>query len=133
MIGVQVKIEGLDALQANFKRAPNLTLKYLAQATKAALAEVDKQAVDSNMQFKTPRSLRTGHLVGRWGIERKFYNGGLAGETGPTVNYAPYVYFGTRRNGPNKYMDRIARAAEPAINKHFQTAVDIIVEKTARI
>ena len=104
-------------------------------ATKAAIAEVDKNVTEGGiMQFKTPRSKRTGHLVGRWGIGgyRGFTKGGLSGFTGPSVNYAPFVYFGTRGRQPNKYMDRIARAAEPAIEKHFQTAVDATVSNLAK-
>lgn len=133
MIAVQVQISGLEALRSNFEKAPSLTLKYLAEATLAAVAEVDRQAVDSNMQFKTPRSRRTGHLVARWGLNRRIENGGLRASTGPTVKYAPYVYYGARGRTPNKYMDRIAKAAEPAVNKHFQQAVDTVVKRTAKI
>lgn len=133
MIAVRVQIQGLDALRRNFERAPALTLTYMARATRAALMEVDAQAIDPNMRFKTPRSKRTGQLVARWGLKRRFDNGGLKGATGPTVNYAPYVYYGTKRSGPNKYMDRVAKAAEPNVQKHFQQAVDIIVKKTAKI
>ena len=131
MIAVNIQIQGLDQLRRNFQKAPSLTLKYLALATKASIAEVDKNVTEGGiMQFKTPRSKRTGHLVGRWGIggHRGFTKGGLSGFTGPSVTYAPYVYFGARGRQPNKYMDRIASAAEPAIQKHFQTAVEIIAD-----
>lgn len=134
MIALNIQIKGLDQLRANFQKAPSLTLKYLALATKASIAEVEKNVTEGGiMQFKTPRSKRTGHLVGRWGVgSRGFTRGGLSGFTGPSVTYAPYVYFGTRRMGPNKYIDRIARAAEPAVEKHFQTAVDTIVSNLAK-
>ena len=62
MIEVRVSVRGLDALRANFSKAPALTLKYLAKATSAAIFEVEKQAIDSNFQFKTPRAQRTGQL-----------------------------------------------------------------------
>jgi len=135
MIAVNIQIKGLDQLRANFQKAPSLTLKYLAMATKAAVMEVEKNVTEGGiMQFKTPRSKRTGHLVGRWGVagSRGFTRGGLSGFTGPSVDYAPYVYFGARGRQPNKYMDRIAHAAEPAVEKHFQQAVDIIVDNLAR-
>jgi hypothetical protein len=134
MITVNVQIRGLDALRANFDKAPGLTLKYLAAATRAALFAVDKQVNEGGiMQFKTPRSRRTGQLVARFGLNKEYKNGGLSGSTGPTVHYAPYVYFGTKRSGPNKYMDRIALAAEPEVHAIFQKAIDTVVEKTARI
>jgi hypothetical protein len=38
------------------------------------------------------------------------------------------VYFGTKRGKPNPYMDRIAKAAEPGVQKHFEKAVDLIVD-----
>lgn len=127
MISLTVRVDGLDSLREGFRRAPSQTLKYLALATKAAVFEVDKQAIDSNMQFVTPRSKRTGQLVARWGIDKSFTRGGLQGSTGPTVFYAPYVYFGVRGRRPNKYLDRIIAAAEPDVQKHFENAVDKIV------
>ena len=134
MIAVQVQIRGLDALRRNFERAPALTLKYLAEATTRSIHHIDEQATEGGiMQFKTPRSKRTGHLVARWGINKQFINGGLAGFTGPTVRYAPYVYYGTRRSGPNKYMDRVASSAEKGVNKLFNDAIGEIVRRTAKI
>ena len=134
MIAVQVQIRGLDALRRNFDRAPSLTLKYLADATKRSIHHIDAQVTEGGiMQFKTPRSKRTGHLVARFGSHKEFINGGLAGFTGPSVHYAPYVYHGTRGRRGNKYMDRIAKAAEPGINKIFNEAVAEIARVTARI
>ena len=132
MIAVSIKIEKLDELRDNFQRAPARTLKYLAQATKASLFEVEKQAIDSNFQFKTPRSLRTGQLSLSFAFGRKFENGGLRASIGPTVHYATYVYLGNRHQRPNPYMDRIAKAAEPAIQKHFDKAVDGILTQIAK-
>lgn len=134
MVKVKVTIQNLDELRSNFERAPSLTLKYLARAVKASIIEVDKQAIDPNFRFKTPRSKRSGMLLTTWGQDKEFSRGGLTGQTGPTRDYAPYVYYGTSRGiKPNKYIDRIADAAEPKINKHFNDAADIIVEKLAAI
>ena len=48
--------------------------------------------------------------------------------------YDPHVYYGTRMGmRPNPYMDRIAAAAEPDINKHFQKAVDGLVAEIAKV
>lgn len=134
MIAVKVHITNLDALRRNFERAPGLTLKYLGKATTAAIFEVEKQAVDRNFQFKWPRSARTGMLQQSFSFGRYIARGGLYASIGPTVHYAPHVYFGTRRGMvPNRYMDRIAAAAEPQITKHFEDAVDRIVTDIAKL
>lgn len=134
MISVSLRIDNLDALRANFRRAPGITLGYLAKATQAAIFEVEKQAVDQNFRFRLPRAMRTGYLSLSFAYGRAFRNGGLQGSIGPTAHYAPYVYFGTRRGmRPNPYMDRIAEAAEPAVNKHFEDAVDKIVSDIAKV
>lgn len=132
MISVSVRINNLDQLRANFRKSPALTLKYLAKATSAAIFEVEKQAIDPNFRFKTPRARRTGQLQQSFAHGRRIDKNGLRATIGPTVQYAPHVYYGTKRGiRPNKYMDRIAKAAEPGVEKHFNKAVDIIVDKLA--
>lgn len=134
MIAVQVRIDNLAALRANFGRAPSLALKYLSKATAASIFEIEKQAVDSNFQFKWPRSMRTGLLQQSFSFGRYIAPSGLYASIGPTVHYAPYVYFGTRRGmRPNRYMDRIAAAAEAPINKQFEGAVDKFLTDIAKV
>ena len=132
MITLTVRVDGLDRLQSAFKQAPNITLKYLALATKASIFEIDKQVDEGGiMQFKTPRSRRTGLLVSTFGQNKRFEKGGLRGVTGPTRNYAASVYFGRRGSGANKYIDRIALKAEPGVTRHFQKATENIVRRLA--
>lgn len=131
MITMSIEVRNLDKLQDNFKRAPSRALYWLARATKAAIFEVEKQAIDPNFRFKTPRALRTGQLQLSFKHGRNFFNGGLRGSIGPTVHYAPYVYFGTRKVRPNSYMDRIATAATPDVEKHFETAIDTFTAELA--
>lgn len=134
MIQLNIKIENLSALRTNFAKAPATTLKYLARATKAAIFEVEKQAVDRNFLFKTPRAKRTGMLEKSFAYGRFIAPSGLYGAIGPTVVYAPHVYFGTSRGiRPNKYMDRVAKAAEPDVQKHFNTAVEKIAADIAKV
>ena len=134
MISLTVSGTNLDALRSNFRKAPATTLKYLAKATKAAIFEVEKQATDSNFQFKTPRAFRTGYLSLSFAYGRSFDRSSLRGTIGPTAAYAPYVYHGTRSGiAPNPYMDRIAKAAEPGVNRHFEDAVDLIVTEIAAV
>lgn len=128
MIQVQVKVHNLEALRRNFQTAPAQVLKQLARATSAAIFEVEKQAVDRNFQFKTPRPQRTGQLQQSFSFGRYISPNGLLASIGPTVRYAPYVYYGTSRGlRPNRYMDRIARAAESGVQDHFDTAVARII------
>jgi len=133
MIAVDLHIENLDKLRANFNRAPAMALKYLSKATAASIFEVERQAVDRNFQFRTPRAQRTGNLQLSFAFGRYIAPGGLYASIGPTVHYAEHVYFGTRYMPPNPYMDRIARAAEPEINRHFETAVDRFVGELADV
>ena len=133
MIAVSLHIENLDQLRANFHKAPGLALKYLSAATKASIFEIEKQAVDSNFRFKWPRSMRTGYLALSFSYGRYIAPGGLYGAIGPTAHYARYVYEGTGRMTANPYMDRIAKAAEPEVNRHFETAIDKLVGDIARV
>lgn len=134
MISLTVRVQNLEELRANFRKAPALTLQHLSQATKAAIFEVEKQAVDRNFRFRTPRAMRTGYLALSFAYGRYFAPGGLRGAIGPTAHYAPYVYWGTRRGiRPNYFMDRIAEAAEPAVNKHFEKAVATVVRELADV
>jgi hypothetical protein len=134
MIQLNIQIKNLDQLRANFSKAPGIALSYIAKATKAAIFEIEKQAVDKNFQFKTPRPLRTGFLQQSFSFGRFIAPSGLYASIGPTVHYAPYVYFGTSRGvKPNPFMERIAAAAEPDVNRHFETAVDLIVRDIAKV
>lgn len=134
MIGLRVEVRNLDALRSNFSKAPGLALKYLAAATTAAIFEVEKQAIDKNFQFKTPRSFRTGYLSLSFAYGKSFAPGGLRAAIGPTARYAHFVHDGTRRGiRANPYMERIAKAAEPAVGKHFEKAIDKLVDDIAKV
>lgn len=134
MIPLRISVSNLDRLRANFAKAPSLALGYLSKATKAAIFEVEKQAIDDNFQFRTPRAARSGYLSLSFAYGRSFSASGLQGAIGPTAFYAPYVYFGTRHGlRPNPYMDRIATAAVPAITGHFEKAVEMLAADIAKV
>jgi hypothetical protein len=131
---VSIRIENLDALQRNFGQAPARALTYLAKATAASLFEIEKQAVDRNFQFRTPRAKRTGFLQRSFDFGRYVAPGGLSASIGPTMPYAPFVYYGTRRGiRPNPYMDRIAKAAVPGVTRQFQDAIDAFTAELAAV
>lgn len=132
MITLSVKIQNLDKLKSNFNKAPFKTVDYLKKAVAASVAEIQKQAIDRNFQFKTPRGLRSGYLQQSFAFGTSIAPNGLSASVGPTALYAPFVYFGTSRGiSPNPYMDRIAQAAEGDVNKHFNDAVDAVVSDLA--
>ena len=134
MIAVQMEIRNLPQLRRNFSLAPTTALKYLSKATQASVFEIEKEAVDTNFKFKTPRAKRTGYLQLSFQYGRYFAPGGLMASIGPTAQYAPYVYFGPHRGiKPNPYMDRTAKTATPAIQKHFENAVDKFVNDLAKV
>jgi hypothetical protein len=133
MIKMKIKVEGLDKLRSNFSKSPETVHKYLKAAVFNSMLEVENQAVDRNFQFKTPRSRRTGYLQRSFSFGRYIHPSGLMGTIGPTAVYAPFVYYGTGRMKANKYMDRISKASEEKVNKHFNDAVGIIIDKLAKI
>jgi hypothetical protein len=131
---MSIHVSNLDALRSNFERAPSLALSYLAKATQAAIFEVEKQAIDPNFRFKTPRAKRTGYLSLSFSYGRYIDPSGLRAAIGPTAFYAPYVEYGTRRGiQPNPYMERIAKAAKPGVEKQFETAIGSFVAELARV
>lgn len=132
MADINIVIENLPELRLNLKNYPKITISWLNKAIHASVLQLQKDAVDSNFQFKTPRSKRTGYLQASFGLGISF--GDLYGKIGPTAFYAPFVYFGTSRGiQPNPYMDRIAKASNSAIQKYFKDALDGIVKELAHV
>jgi len=124
MINVDIKIEGLNTIKSAWAKRPDLVKRYMNQAIENSVAEIDKNAVDENFQFKTPRSQRTGYLA------RSFYFGivtkDLYGAIGPTVDYANKVH----QN--NQFMPRIARVSQPAIERHFRENLKFLAEELSK-
>lgn len=132
MIEMNVQIHDINALQKKFDKAPQMAIGKLSNAIKASIFEVEKQAVDRNFQFKWPRARRTGFLERSFAYGRYIHPSGLMASIGPTAMYSPFVYYGTSRGiKPNPYMERIAKAAEPHVQKHFENAINKIVEDLA--
>lgn len=120
MIEMDIKVEGLSRIKDAWDKRPSLVKEYMNKAIEASVFEIEKNAVDENFQFKTPRAQRTGYLQRsfKFGIITK----DLYGAIGPTVNYARAVH----RNNP--FMPRIARVSQPAIERHFGNALKYIAE-----
>lgn len=120
MITMDIEVKGISQLNAMYARRPEVVRKYMNKAVAAGIFEIEKQAVDENFQFVTPRPLRTGYL------QRSFkfgmHLGDLTGSIGPTAEYAPTVH---KRN---PFMERIAKVSQPQVQKHFETAMKFITE-----
>ena len=120
MINVSIEVKGINELDKMFIRRPQLVKTYINKAIEASIFAIEKNAVDENFQFKTPRALRTGYLQRsfKFGIVTKDFYGSI----GPTALYAQKVH------EKNPFMSRIANASQPFIQKYFEQALGIIVE-----
>ena len=84
------------------------------EVTRKAQLVVAKTAHDIEADAKSFAPVDTGTL--RNSISTTISNGGLSAEIGPTVHYAPYLEYGTRRMPPQPYMGPAAeRRAEPFV------------------
>lgn len=125
-----IKIKNFNELREKFNKSPETVTEWLNKAIQASIFEILQLTDDSGngglFQYKTPRSLRSGYLALSFKQGVKF--GKLFGSIGPVAEYAPYVYFGhTLKKGgrvpANPYLDRILKAANPKIQKHFDEAI----------
>ncbi len=132
MADIDIIVENLPELQRNLRNAPKISTKWLQKATQASVFVIKKHAVDENFLFKTPRAQRTGYLQisFNYGVKISL----LRAAIGPTADYAPYVYYGTSRGiVANPYMERIARAANPEVQKLFSQAIEAITKEIANV
>lgn len=148
---IELKIENLDKLLNALKQYPLISERWIQKAIEAAIAEIQKASIKGVLPWKS------GRLAQSFGEGIRF--GRLWGKIGPTVNYAVMVHEGTRPHiieaknkkvladkkaglifgrvvhhpgtKPNRFMERIAEKASPAIQKHFTLALDKIVNEIA--
>jgi len=124
MIEMNIKVEGLDGLKKAFQQRPAIVKKYINDAISRSIFIIENNATDTNFQFVTPRPLRTGLLQRsfKFGIQTRDFFGSI----GPTVEYAPRVH------ARNAFMERIARASQPLIERELNSAVVDITEAIAK-
>lgn len=117
---MSIQLTGVRDVRAAFKRRPEVVKRYINRAIEASIFEIEKNAVDQNFQFVTPRAKRTGLLQRsfKFGIRTMDFFGAI----GPTVRYASKVH----ENNP--FMQRIAVASQPQVQRHFDTAMQYIAE-----
>jgi hypothetical protein len=124
MIGLEIEIKGMKEIKSAYARRPQIVKKHINDAISKAIFKLKDEAQDRNFQFVTPRQFRTGYLQRSFDfgiVTRDFF-----GAIGPTAEYAPFVH---RRN---QFMDRIARAAQPTIQRYFDEAIESITNDLKR-
>jgi hypothetical protein len=156
MPSIEFTVNGLSQIVAALKNYPSISKPVFADTINASLAVLKKNANDTNFQFKTPRSQRTGQLAESFnrGINLATPNN-LQGSIGPTVNYADFVYSGTQahiiqiRNkqvlanvdtgeifgktvhspgsAANPFLDRILSVSEKETQQLFANAIDKVL------
>ena len=89
------------------------------EVTRKAQLVVAKTAHDIEADAKSFAPVDTGML--RNSIGTTISNGGLSAEIGPTVHYAPYLEYGTRRMPPQPYMGPAAERRAEAFVKAVES------------
>src|SRR6266478_2035051 len=121
-----VQIQGLDALVAKLRQAPEIAAPILQRALSASSAVLAKHTVKGIVPWKTGFLAQTFKAEMTTGMLRWF----------PTASYAPYVEFGTAPpvskvnhpgNKPNAFMERIVSESQGEINDQFGVALQQIV------
>src|SRR5579872_2579686 len=160
MPSIQLTVNGLSQIVAALKNYPSISSPVFADAINASLAVMKKNANDTNFQFKTPRSQRTGQLAESFNRGINLATpGNLKGSIGPTVSYADFVYSGTQPHiiqavnkkvlantetgqifgkivhspgsAANPFLDRILAASENQAQQIFQDAVNKVISNIA--
>ena len=124
MIAVDIQINGLDNIVKGFQRRPDVVKRYVNNAISKSIFKLKEEASDRNFQFKTPRAFRSGYLQRSFDfgiVTRDFF-----GSIGPTAEYAPIVH---KRN---TFMERIARASQPTIERYFNEASEDITNELVK-
>ena len=91
------------------------------EATRRAQKVVAKTAADIEATAKSLAAVDTGTM--RNSIGTTISGGGLTAEVGPTVDYAIYNEYGTRRMAPRPFMG-------PALERHSEPFVQAVAKIT---
>lgn len=147
---LEIETPKLKELLFNFKRYSAISEKWIQKAIEASAAELHKAANKQNVPWRTGRLAQSFQVaIGR-----------LFAKVWPTVKYARFVYFGTKKHEilprtkkalywegalypvkrvmhpgtkENRFLDRMMKAASPNVAKHFKTAGDNITKEIANI
>lgn len=147
---LELETPKLKELLFNFKRYSAISERWIQKAIEASAAELHKAANKENVPWRTGRLVQSFQVA----IGRMF------AKVWPSANYAQFVYFGTRAHKilpnakqalywegaahpvksvwhpgtkENRFLERMIKAADPKIAKHFKEAGDNIAKDIAKI
>lgn len=119
---ITIRIRNLEDLRVAVARYPQTSLEQIDEALDRSVDIVLNYALPHRgiVPYRTTRMSQS--------FKEGIVRGNLWRAVGPTVEYAIYVDQGTRYIKPRKFMEKLAQAAEPLINKRFDEAAQKIVE-----
>ena len=116
------KIQNKNKLIKAFKKAPVITENWLLKALKASVQSLQK----FNRRGITPWDTGTMSQTFQSKIRKdsaRFF---------PTREYAKFVYYGTKNQRPQKFLDHILSNATFEIQRHFNDALNRITAQIAK-
>ena len=123
MSNIRIRVEGVRELQSALRQYPELSQRRLQKAVERGVAVVHSLSA----RHKGIVPVDTGNLSNSFSQGIRI--GRLRGRIGPTAKYAQFVNDGTRRMSPRKYMEKLAKQAEPRIKGEVKQAVTDLVEE----
>lgn len=120
-MAVMIQIRNLDRLSQAVALYPETSLQFVEEALDRSVDIILNYALPHRgiVPYKTTRMSQS--------FKEGIIRGNLFCAVGPTVDYAIYVDQGTRYIRPRLFMDKLAKASEPLINKRFEEATEKIV------
>ena len=120
---IKITVKNAQELAVLFAQAPKITKKWSTKALHASNAEMWKK----NVKGVTPWD--TGTMSQTFEDEVVGFDAIFA----PTRKYSEHVYFGTKFQKPQKFLDEIARLSESPIKNHFITAINAISKEVTNV
>lgn len=122
---ISLRLTGLDNLQKNFSRSPELVELVVGQALANSIAMIETEA-------KRLTPVDTGLLRSSIGGAQGFsYVKGLTAGVGTNVKYAIFVELGNGKHkvGQSHFMEDGAKNAMPYVEREFEKAMVELSEK----
>ncbi len=121
------EVQGIERIQDMYKKSPVVINKWLLRALNASLMELQK----NNRKGVTPWDTGSLSQTFQWEAP-KATNGEFSTRFFPTREYAPFVYFGTKNQKPQKYLDAILDLSRLDIQRHFDDAIEKAVDEITK-
>lgn len=122
MADVTVEIKNLDKLQKALRNYEGIARPILQRAM-----GLTQKTFANNTKRRDPVPFRTGFLL----ISFRHKLGDLEARWLPTVKYAAFVEYGTRKMAAHPYMGQILQKSKRDIEQLFENALEDITNKIA--